>query len=239
MFARALKDILHVPAGVAHLIITLESGALPILYDAIRHFLRFTSRIPVANSPILTALFNARVEGGTFNVWDRVLTMFQCPWQAGLNHSLAELNEHFHMLVRALQGDPRDPSCQNRKISSYLTWMWPGFIRRRSPFYSMNLPLHVQGTIFRTRLMLGKLPVDISHKVPFLSRVCPCCQQPGVPCDTHHILLDCPYFAHARHYYGVPSDITVRNIFGAESEGLHYFVVYVLELFTHFVENHP
>jgi hypothetical protein len=87
--------------------------------------------------------------------------------------------------------------------------------------------------------MLGKLPVDILHKVPFLARVCPCCQQPAVPCDTHHVLLDCPYFAHARDYYVVGRDITVKDIFCAESEGMYYFVAYVLDLFTQFVENHP
>jgi hypothetical protein len=239
MFARALKDILHLPMGVSHLILTLESGAFPIMFYAIRRLLRFTARIPLANSPILTALFNSRTSGGAFNVRDRVLSMFQCPWEAGLQYSLRELNEHFDTLVRALCRDPRDPVCPNRKISSYLTWMWPGFVRRRSPFYSMCLPLHVQSKIFRTRLMLGKLPVDILHKVPFLSRACPCCQQREVPCDTYHILLDCPYFAHAREYYVVPRDITLKDIFCADNACMYYFVAYVLELFTHFVESHP
>jgi hypothetical protein len=239
MYARALKDILHLPKGLAHIILTLESGAYPMFYYAIRRFLRFTSRIPLAKSPILDALFDSRPNGGAFNVWDRVLSMFHCPWQSGLNYSLRELNDHFDTLVRALCRDPRDPLCPNRKISSYLTWMWPGIIGRRAPFYSLRLPLHIQSTIFRTRLMLGKLPVDDLHRVPFLSRVCPCCLQPGVPCDTHHVLLDCPYFAHAREYYVVSSDITLKDIFCADSEGMYYFVAYALELFTHFVESHP
>ena len=242
LFARALKDILHLPVGVSHLILTLESGAFPVLYYAIRRVLRFTSRIPLANSPILNALFRSRTVGGAFNVWDRVLSMFHCPWEAGLNHSLVELSAHFDTLITAIRADPRDAQCPNRKISSYLSWMWPGFAGQRalrSPFYSLGLPLHIYGIIFRTRLMLGRLPVDILHQVPFLSRICPCCQQPGVPCDTHHVLLDCPYFAHAREFYAVPRDVSVRDIFCADSEGMYYFVAYVLDLFNHFVESHP
>jgi hypothetical protein len=239
MLARALKDILHLPVGVSHLILNLESGAYPIMLYAIRRFLRFTARIPLATSPILNALFDSRTYGGAFDIRDRVLSVFQCPWEAGLNHSLRDLDEHFNTLVRALCRDPRDPLCPNRKISSYLTWMWSGFVCRRSPFYSMCLPLSIQGKIFHTRLMLGRLPVDILHRVPFLSRACPCCQQPEVPCDTYHVLLDCPYFAHAREYYMVPKDSTLHDIFCADVECMYYFVAYVLELFTHFVENHP
>jgi hypothetical protein len=239
MFARALKDILHLPKGLSHLIVALESGAYPVMYYAIRRLLRFSSRIPLAQSPILNALFGSPIVGGAFHVWDRVLSVFHCPWQEGLNYSIRELSEHFTTLVHALRGDPRDPDCPNRKTSSYLAWMWPGFMRRRAPFYSLHLPLHVHGTIFRTRLMLGKLPVDVSHNVPFLSRTCPCCRQPQVPCDTHHVLLDCPYFAHARGYYEVPRDISVRDIFCSDSAQLYFFVSYVLDLFSHFVEAHP
>jgi hypothetical protein len=52
-------------------------------------------------------------------------------------------------------------------------------------------------------------------------------------------LLDYPYFAHARDYDVVRRDITVKDIFCAESEDMYYFVAYVLDLFTQFVENHP
>jgi hypothetical protein len=239
MLARALKDILHLPVGVSHLILTLESGAYPILFYAIRRFLRFTARIPIAHSPILNALFDARTHGGAFDVCDRVLSIFHCPWEAGLHHSLRELAEHFNTLVGGLCRDPRDPQCPNRKISSYLTWMWPGFVCRRSPFYSLCLPLHIQSKIFRTRLMLGRLPVDILHRVPFLSRACPCCKLPDIPCDTYHVLLECPYFEHAREYYVVSKDIPLKEIFCADNESMYYFVAYVLELFTHFVECHP
>jgi hypothetical protein len=58
-----------------------------------------------------------------------------------------------------------------------------------------------------------------------------------VPCDTHHVLLDCPYFAHARAYYGVPRGCTLKDIFCADSESMFYFVAYVLDLFTHVVEG--
>ena len=239
MFARVLKETLHLPVGVSHLILTLESGAYPVMYYAIRRFLRFTCRIPLAHSPILDALFAKRTNEGAFHVWDCVLSKFQCPWQAGLNHSLRELNVHFTTLIGALCHDPRDPLCPNRKISSYLTWMWPGFASRRSRFYSMYLPQHIHSKIFRTRLMLGRLPVDVLHKVPFMSRVCPCCAQPGVPCDTQHVFLECPYFAHAREYYMVSNDTSVQDIFCADSDGMYYYVSYVLDLFTHFVEVHP
>jgi hypothetical protein len=236
MLARCLKEILHLPKGLSHLIVTLESGAYPVMYYAIRRFLRFSKRIPLAQSPLLNALFASNVVGGAFNVWDRVLSIFHCPWQESLPYSIGELTAHFVTLIYALRQDPRDPACPNRKISSYLTWMWPGFVRRRAPLYSLNIPLHVQSTLFRTRLMLGKLPAETLHSVPFLSHLCPCCRQPQVPCDIHHVLLDCPYFAHARAYYGVPLGTTVRECFNADNVGLYFFVSYVLELFARFVE---
>jgi len=87
--------------------------------------------------------------------------------------------------LSSYSGDPRDPSCSNRKITTYYQQC---YFEGQGDFVH-SLPWGVaQGWL---RLRLGMLPLGVNqYTVPFPARSCPLCPQ-GIQ-DLQHLLFECP-----------------------------------------------
>jgi hypothetical protein len=104
------------------------------------------------------------------------------------------LEEAYMHTLQQQSMDPRNPDCPDRKIASYLSWIWDGCLHKRPKFYDVDLDARQYTLCLRTRFLESNLPVYHQVYKPFINRICPLCRsaQSG-PCDLQHVLAECPY----------------------------------------------
>jgi hypothetical protein len=190
LHVRTLKTALHLPTCTPDIPIYVESGMWPMMFYAIARTLRFAGDLPLAKSKWLDHLVALDLPHG-FN--ERLGSLVD-RLPISDDNEIDRLEDCFRVLLGLLANDPRDPDCPNRKVASYLSWVWNGQLHKRPWFYDMHLSPSQYRQALMTRLMMVDIPMF--SRSPFEDRKCPLCQaQYG---DLQHILLECPHFATIR-----------------------------------------
>jgi hypothetical protein len=162
---------------------------------------KFVVDLPSANSEMLLHLVRLPLAHGIYQQYSGLARHISQMVPGSQLSACPEVGEFLDVLETAYihkmkqqSLDPRIVDCPDRKIASYLSWIWDGRLHKRPKFYDLDLDARQYSLCLRTRFLESNLPVYHQVYKPFLDRVCPLCRsvQSG-PCDLQHVLAECPY----------------------------------------------
>ena len=96
--------------------------------------------------------------------------------------------------------NPQGDEVEERRLASYLTWIWEQDLHRRPKFYQVFLRDPVYYPALKLRLMISGLPVHV-RRGAYNTRRCCCCDQQDAVGDYEHVFLQCSHFAAIRERY--------------------------------------
>jgi hypothetical protein len=203
--ALVIKEALRMKGTVSTLILCLESGMWPVYYYAFKSMLKFVHSVQKSENPVMTHIWSLAIRGEK-DLKSRCLQLLSRVMNnevteiISLSDALDGLRRNMQQQLNQKKQDPSDPATPERRIASYLTWVWDDKLHRRPYFYSLPLKDDIYYPALKLRCMLSGFQVHVRHAVQYADRHCKCCDM-AVVGDYNHMFLECPHYEHLRNAY--------------------------------------
>ena len=200
-----LKPALRLPKTASNIILCLESGMWPVYYYAVKAMLKFVHSVAECKNPIVRAMWllgdssPKYLSGKCLRLVNRIMPA-PIDYIPTLSAFLDAVRTCMITQLQNCINDPQGEEVEERRLASYLSWVWNNDMHSRPKFYSMFLRDTVYYSALKLRLMISGLPVHV-RRGPYNTRRCCCCNQEGMIGDYEHVFLHCTHFAAIRQRY--------------------------------------
>jgi hypothetical protein len=218
LYLKQLSAALCLGKGTPRPVLYREAGQVPMPADWLAAACRLYNRMSSAACPLMRTVMQQAIANAFPRSWGSQFkaALSDVGFPDVATHLLRGLPVHaptaasqfaqcYHDTWHTLVSDPRNPSCQHRRLSTYALFFDAPSAQPALPWYISHIHSRsVQALLSKVRCCASRLvPVDALRfkRVPFTDRLCALCHT-GVA-DISHICFECmhPSMHHIRAAY--------------------------------------